>query len=385
MNDKETKRETDADAAPALDQRGNTPPAPVEVRKPLGKLISLRTRGWVRLKALQGDLTSIILPSNAEAISLALKGLLESVLAETGYSMLAEVLRETKLDLIVTADVVIPRTGELRLDAEKQLVDIIDELCRHDMAAEARAVQENIYWTIPLANVALALVPCESDPVDYQTGHLVLETPLSDIQARLERAHEVGSKLVADCERWKTEHVDPLFADLKNELASATLPSAFRQELEALRIVLERDVDVLLKGRSTADGAEPSHPVSMQDLICTLTMMGDRFSKLTENVQPALQSFLNFVVVASQQNKELFPTLDDKQTFAKHLQALLDRLGLAVESPNGIPSRLEGFRRGNSPGGGFRFRYPDGGSESAGPPLAPLPLVAKPPHKLAKP
>lgn len=241
MDENETKRKLKPKGQPELDQQSNTPPAPVKVRKPLGKLITLRTRGWVRLKALQGDLTSIILPSNAEAISLALKGLLESVLAETGYGMLAEVLRETKLDLIVTAEVVIPRSGELRLDAEKQLVDIIDELCRHDMAAEARAVQENSYWTIPLANVALALVPCDSDPVDYQTGHLVLETPLREIQKRVEEAQSARLAIDAERKQWLHQQAEPLLDELEAQLQSAEFPTSVQEEIRALREQLRRD------------------------------------------------------------------------------------------------------------------------------------------------
>lgn len=241
MDEKETKTKADGQAAPQLDQRGELPPDLVEARKPLGKLISLRTRNWVRVRPLHGDLTSIVLPTTPEAISLALKGLLESVLAESGCVTLAEVLRETKLDLIVTADVVIPRTGELRLDAEKQLGGIIEELLRDDMAAESGAVQQYRYWTIPLTNFALALVPCDSDPVDLQSGQLVLETPLSAIQNRLEKAQIARQAIDAEREQWLRQQAEPLLDELQDALRDASLPTEFREQLVTMRERLRQD------------------------------------------------------------------------------------------------------------------------------------------------
>lgn len=389
MDENETKPKLDALGKPVLDQQGDTPSDAVEVRKALGKLIPLRTRAWVRVKPSHGDFTSIILPTTPEAVSLALKGLLESVLAETGCITLAEVLRESNLDLIVTADIVIPRTGELRLDTEKQLGDIIEQLLLHDMAAETSAVQEYGYWTIPLANVALALIPCESDPVDYQTGHLVLETPLSDIQSRYEKAQAVCNRLVTERDEWIQDHLNPLLDDLKNQLLTESLPSAIREEAEILRRNLEQDAEKLAgvvdlsadfsatlgKIRNTETGVSDPTPSSISAALAHLRTQLD---KLSGEAQSLVQTFLDSLVESTAKNPKLFPTLDDKKEFAKGLQAALDHVGLTILTSKGNPGRLDAYPAGGTHGGGFRLQAtPSKNTENLRLPLK-RPLVVAP-------
>jgi len=376
MNNKETKRETDADAAPALDQRGNTPPAPVDVRKPLGKLISLRIRDWARVKALYGDRTSIILPPNPEAIPLALKGLLESVLAETGCITLAEVLRKSNLDLIVTADIVIPRTGEFRIDVEKQLGDIIEELLLHHMAAEASAVQEYGYWTIPLANVALALVPCDSDPVDYQTGHLVLETPLSDIRRRVEEAQSAREAIDAKRMTWVREQAEPLLLELHGKLSEATFPDSFRAEANDLRERLYRDSYFLQE----ATPSELTAALKNADWHAALGAIRAHVVVASALLRPLVQQFLDAVAEAKKSNSDLFPTVEQKRQFALDLQTVLDRVGLRLCCPKcSEPAIL--IVNDDVPEGRFRFLHGNRKRHHSSKHVPPLVLIEQPPSR----
>lgn len=404
MDDKETKRKLNPLGKPVLDQRGDTPTSPVEVRKPLGKLIALRSPDWVKY-ALNVQYLTSFLPPNAGPKSVAAEGLFESWLAEGWRERLTGVLREAKLDLFLIPNVLVPKTGELRLDAEFEL-KTIEEMIRYDMAAEAKAVQENGYWTIPLTNLVLALVPCDSNPVDYQTGHLVLETPLSNIQARCENAQAICNRLVTERDEWIRDHLNPLLEDLKNQLLTESFPAALREEAEILRRNLVQDAEKLTGSvdlsadfraalgriRSTSKLNEtelreqaklPTTETTVSDqtsssINAALSHLKTRLDKLSGEAQTLVQTFLDSLVESTAKKSKLFPTLDEKKEFAKELQAALDHVGLTILTSKGYPGRLDAYSAGGTEGGGFRLQAtPSKNTENIRLPLK-RPLVVAP-------
>lgn len=123
--------------------------------------------------------------------------------------------------------------------------------------------------------------------------------------------------------------------------------------------------------------ADPLDNLSMPQAFDGLASVGASLDELREKLKPILQAHLDSVVRSNAGNPDLFPTLEDKQCFARNLRVLLDRLGFALESPKGHAARLDVTVGGGTKGGGFRFKY-RGNSEGGGSQLPPLQLVPKP-------
>lgn len=96
--------------------------------------------------------------------------------------------------------------------------------------------------------------------------------------------------------------------------------------------------------------------LTMPKALAWIDAKREELDQLHQQFIPGVQEFWDAVAAATEDDRDLFPELKDKRTFAEAIQSLVDQLGATFIEPSGSPARLNAFGKGGTKGGGFRFR-----------------------------
>lgn len=125
----------------------------------------------------------------------------------------------------------------------------VDDLCDTDIAAildpdspTGLQFERYGYTTIWKDKVALSVIPCDRDPVEFlRSKQVTLEPSLNEIRQRIDEVQKAREVIDAQRDQWLHLQAEPILDEVHELLKSISLPSQFREQLEEVSESLRRD------------------------------------------------------------------------------------------------------------------------------------------------